>query len=152
MAKLPTPEETAAAMIEVWKDMNIRAGESAPVTAAQVKLGSNYRADDINAALAHMQEAGLIESGRPGFVKLTQAGYGPEPSSDEIKRAVLDAIGEFSIRPGEVVPSQPIWMALMKQGYNGQEFATAIDSLAADGMIEMRNGTAFLTNAGFEAI
>ena len=40
----------------------------------------------------------------------------------------------------------------MKQGYNGQEFATAIDSLAADGMIEMRNGTAFLTNAGFEAI
>lgn len=152
MAKLPTPDETSVEILDIVKAMNVRAGETAPLMAIQQKLGPDYRADDINAALAYMQENGLIEPARAGHIKLTQAGYGPEPSSEEIQRAVLDVIGDYSIRPGEVLPTQGIAINLMKQGYSGQEIANAIDALAEQGMVEIKNSSPFLTEAGFAKI
>lgn len=153
IAKLPTPEETGEAIIEIWKDMNIRAGEIAPMQTVQVKLlGQGYRTKGMNAALEYMHKAGLIVPARAGFVRLTQEGYDPEPSNDEIKRVVLNAIGDLSIQPGDVVQRQPVWIKLMNQGYNGSEFANAIETMAAEGLVEMRNDAAFLTDAGFTAI
>jgi Mn-dependent DtxR family transcriptional regulator len=152
MAKLPTPEETGEAILQIMKDMNIRAGEVAPLMGIQVKLGPNYRADDINAALTHLQQKDLIEPAQSGFIKLTQAGYGPEPSLDEIAGAVLDVTGEYSIRPGDVLPTQGIAIKLMQRGYSGSEISSAIESLAADGLVELRDGTPFLTTAGFESL
>jgi hypothetical protein len=152
MAKLPTPEETGDRIIDIIKEMNVRAGETAPIMGIQQRLGSNYRANDIQAAFDHLQHAGKLEPARDGFVKLTQAGYGPEPSSDEITRAVLDVLGDYSIRAGDALPTQPIAINLMKQGYSGGEIADAIEGLAADGLVELRNDTPFLTEEGFAAI
>ena len=152
MAKLPTPEETGDRIIDIIKGMNVRAGEIAPIIGIQQHLGPDYRVNDIQTAFDHLQQAGKIDPARAGFVKLTQAGYGPEPSNDEIKRAVLDVLGSYSIRAGDALPTQPIAINLMKQGYSGGEIADAIDGLATDGLVEMRNDTAFLTDDGFAAI
>jgi hypothetical protein len=152
MPKLPTPEETSEVILDAIKDMKVRAGETAPLMGIQQRLGPSYRAEDINVALQHMQEQGLIEPARPGFVTLTQAGYGQEPSTEEISRAVLDEIGRYQIRPGEAVPVQAIAPQLMMNGLKGDEIGDAIDALVAEGLLELRNGTAFLTESGFEAI
>lgn len=152
MAELPTPEETGDRIIDIIKGMNVRAGEIAPIMGIRQHLGPYYRTDDLQAAFDHLEQAGKIEPARDGFVKLTQAGYGPEPSSDEIKRAVLDVLGDYSIRAGDALPMQPIAIALMKQGYSGSEIGDAIEGLATDKLVEMRNGTAFLTDDGFAAI
>lgn len=152
MAALPSPEDTAEQIIEIIKDMNVRAGEIAPQMAVQQKLGTGYRADDINAALQYMVEEGLIEPARDGFIKLTQKGYGDEPATEEIARALLDEVGSYDIRPGEVIPVRAIGPKLMLRGYKGEEANNALEHLAAQGFVELRDGTPFLTEAGYREI
>lgn len=152
MAKLPTAEETGARIVEILKGMGVRAGQVAPVMAVQQHLGPDYRRGDIEQGLEHLLAIGQVEEARAGFVKLTSAGYGPEPEQHVIKRAVLDIISRFCVRAGEVVPTQAIATGLMQQAYTSDEIADAMDSLAADGFLDVRNGTPFLTEAGFEAL
>lgn len=152
MAALPSPEQTAEHIIEIIKSMNVRAGEIAPMMAIQQKLGAGFRADDLNAAFEHMQAKGLIEPARNGFIKLTQAGYGNEPATDEIARAFLDEVGSYGVRPGEVVPANGIAPKLMQRGYKGEEISDAMAHLVTQGLLEIRNGKPFLTEAGFGEI
>ncbi|MFZ1743099.1 MAG: hypothetical protein WAT93_09610 [Pontixanthobacter sp.] len=149
MAELPKVEETADEIIEIVKSMNIRAGEVFKLTSIQLKLGLGYRADDINAAIKYLLSEGKVEPSSNGWIKLTQAGYGSEPSEEEVARAVLDEVGNYRIRPGEVIPVKALAPKLMQRGFKGEEIANALKYLASKKFLELRDDTPFLTNEGF---
>lgn len=76
MAEVPTPEMTARAILGCMVDeYKVRAGESAPLIGIQMKLHPDYTADDLNAALEFMHENEWIETGRHGFIHMTDKGY-----------------------------------------------------------------------------
>lgn len=76
MATVPTPEETARAIAACMvNEYNVRAGEIVPLGGIQMKLHPEFKADDINAALAFMQEFNWIAPARSGFISLTEVGF-----------------------------------------------------------------------------
>lgn len=152
MANVPTVEEVSGAIINVVKDMHIRVGDAVPVMMVQVKLGSRYRADELNAAFAYMEGQGMIEEAPGNCIQLTQEGYGPEPTTDEIERAILDEIGGFNLRPGQSIPFQAVWPNLMLKGYRSEEMQAATEGMRAKGYFESGDGLSFLTDKGYAAV
>ena len=115
-------------------------------------VGRTYRADELNEAIQHLVAIGQLEASRSGHVRLTQAGYGPEPSQDEIERTILDAVGEYGVRPGDAIPIQAIVPRMMERHYRNTEIAAGLDALRARNLLKEREGTLFLTEAGFAEI
>ncbi len=80
MAELPNVEDTTDAILSVIAEYKIRSGETAPLMGIQTKLlEKGYRTDDLNIALDHMFEMGLLEAARKGFVMLTETGFKKMP-------------------------------------------------------------------------
>ena len=74
MATLPTLDETIRAILDAAKSYDPRPGEIVPLMGVQMKLGTGYRADDLNAAFSEMERREWIEfSGK--FFKLTDQGF-----------------------------------------------------------------------------
>lgn len=150
MAQVPSPEDTAQAILDEIKGQGIRGGEIANMGGIQSRLFGRYTADDLNAGFQYMLEQGWIEPARSGFVKLTDAGHGPGPSVDETVRAILDGISRFNIRAGQTFPVQGVVPPLYTQGFRSEDVDAAIADMVARGLLENKAETLFLTEAGFD--
>jgi hypothetical protein len=77
MAVQPTLADAEHAILGVFKHQGARPGEAVKTLAfndLMVGEGS-FRSDELNAALQSMYEKGWVAEARPGFVKLTEAGF-----------------------------------------------------------------------------
>ena len=75
MAQLLTDADIERAILDAIATYNPGPNEIVPLPGIQSKLPRNIRADDINAALNRMVEAGLITIDKLPFLKLTDAGF-----------------------------------------------------------------------------
>ena len=77
MATLPSLEEAARAILDVFGRHGTRPGEGIMQQSLMPLMeGRNpFRADDLNKALQSMETKGWVEIKREGFITLTEAGY-----------------------------------------------------------------------------
>jgi hypothetical protein len=77
MATLPTPEESARAILAIFKSKNARPGEVLIAGHVKMKfLTSGGRADDYAAGLKLAGEKGWLEPGPSDSIRLTDGGFG----------------------------------------------------------------------------
>jgi len=76
------------------------------------------------------------------------------PTQDEVKRAILNVVAEYNIRPGEIVPLLGVSKKMQERGFRADEIKAALRAMEADGLIEPSNSLTQIkiTEAGFAAI
>ncbi len=79
MAKAPTTEQTADAILALFKKANKSVGEDMPVTAItiinmQIMTGARMRGADVPAALSYAVQQGWLEDAGSAM-RLTEAGF-----------------------------------------------------------------------------
>lgn len=76
MATLPTPEESARAILSIFQAHGCRSGEAlmAGAVNTQFLTGTKGRSEDYVAGLQYAGEHGWLEEG-PNSLKLTDAGF-----------------------------------------------------------------------------
>jgi hypothetical protein len=72
-----------------------------------------------------------------------------EPTYDEIKRAILNAVATFNVRAGEIVPMMNLRLKLPKH-FRGKEVGDAFNEMIGEGLITYEGGKFIkLTDDGF---
>ena len=76
MATLPTPEENARKVLEIFAHFNLRAGEVLRTNNfLAIAAKWNLRTEDLDDGLKKAEEFGWVESTENGSVRLTEAGF-----------------------------------------------------------------------------
>ena len=76
MAQLPTSEENACKVLQIFAHFGTRAGEGImQQNILAVMADRNWRADDINDGLRWGLENGWFETGKNNFIMLTELGF-----------------------------------------------------------------------------
>jgi len=76
IATLPTAEQSARAILGIFKTHNVRAGQVLMAGAVNVPfLQSGYQAEDYAAGLKYAEEKGWLEAASPTAIRPTEAGF-----------------------------------------------------------------------------
>jgi hypothetical protein len=74
------------------------------------------------------------------------------PTTADVERAILDAISNYNVRAGEIVPLTGIQMKLDGLGIRANEFKTGLQSMVDKSQVEITGKFIKLTDSGFAAM
>ena len=154
MAGLPTPEENARKILEIYLHFQGRPGHvlrTGNFNAIAVKW--RLAIEDINSGLEKALELGWIESADGNSFTLTAAGFeqvAELPTSEENARKVIEIFEHFQGRPGHVLRTGNFNAVAAKWRLAIEDINSGLEKALELGWIESTDGNSFrLTTAGF---